>query len=107
MKQERLFDINSIEIDPSYISPTEKKKWTIAFRKWCNEQYDEYGSLHGVFCCGCMRICDLCEQKINNACDDCVEAIKTYYKERKKEIPYRNYNFKEILKEVENGGFYS
>lgn len=33
MKKERLFDINSLEINPLYISPTEKRKWTVALIK--------------------------------------------------------------------------
>lgn len=57
MKKERLFDINSLEINPLYISPTEKRKWTVAFTKWCNDQYDKYGSQYGLFCCSFMKIC--------------------------------------------------
>lgn len=38
MKKERLFDINSLEINPLYISPTEKRKWTVAFTKWCKRR---------------------------------------------------------------------
>lgn len=101
MKKERLFDINSLEINPLYISPTEKRKWTVAFTKWCNDQYDKYGSQYGLFCCSFMKICDLCEMKKCNGCADCVEAIKEWFKKQGKEIPYKNYNFEEILKEVE------
>lgn len=32
---------------------------------------------------------------------DCVETIKECFKKQGKEIPYRNYNFEEILKEIE------
>lgn len=99
MKQERLFDVTSIPLTNGYISPSDKKKWTLAFRKWCNEKYD-CGET-GVFCCGSMSICDHCAQKIGHACDDCVEAIKTVYKNQHKEVPYKNYNFQEILDEVE------
>lgn len=101
MKKERLFDINSLEINPLYISPTEKRKWTVAFTKWCNDQYDKYGSQYGLFCCSFMKICDLCEMKKRNGCADCVETIKEWFKKQGKEIPYRNYNFEEILKEIE------
>ena len=80
MKKERLFDINSLEINPLYISPTEKRKWTVAFTKWCNDQYDKYGSQYGLFCCSFMRICDLCEMKKCNGCADCVETIKECFK---------------------------
>lgn len=101
MKRERLFDINDLEINPLYISPAEKRKWTIAFTKWCNEQYIKYGSQNGIFCCGFMEICDLCEMKKCKGCADCVENIKKWYIKNKGEVPYRNYNFEEILKEVE------
>lgn len=33
--QEKLFDIKSLEIDSKYITPSEKRKWTISFTKWC------------------------------------------------------------------------
>ncbi len=99
--KERLFNIYSLEDNPNYISPGEKRKWTNAFRKWCIEQWLEKGHLHGTFCCGYMRICDECDGKYMVECKDCVEAIKTIYKQKNKEIPYRNYNFEEILREVE------
>lgn len=98
MKRERLFDIKSLKTDPSYISPAEKKKWTIAFRKWCESEYDPH---YSPFNCGCMNICKLCKMKKGRGFVDCVETIKEWYKENKDEIPYRNYNFEELFQKAE------
>lgn len=100
--QEKLFDIKTLEIDSKYITPSEKRKWTISFTKWCNEQYAKLGSQKGLFCCGCMNICDFCKMEKCNGCADCVQTIKEWYIKNKGVIPYRNYNFEIILKEVEN-----
>ena len=94
----RLFDVSQLEtVRPT---PAEKRKWTTAFIKYCTKQYEEFGSLNGIFCCGCMNLCDLCEHKYLQGCKDCVEAIKKHYKNKGLPIPYNNYDFKEILKEI-------
>ena len=100
MKKERLFDITELELNPNYVSPSDKRKWTIKFTKWCNEMYFKYGSLHGTFCCGYMTLCNYCSQKKCNACADCVESVKTFYKENDLEIPYKDYDFKGILEKI-------
>lgn len=100
-KQQTLFPLEEIPENPNYISPSEKRKWTIEFEKWCFEKYLSEGHLHGTFCCGCMRICDYCDFKKQDGCKDCVEAIKEIYRLVNKPIPYKNYNFDEILKEVQ------
>lgn len=94
MIQLRLFEM---ENDPEYISPQEKRKWSISFRKWCEKKWLEEGSLKGTFCCGCMRICDYCNRKYNEGCKDCVETIK----ELLNEVPYRDYDFQKILDNLE------
>ncbi len=88
--QQRLFDVDSIPNDPNYFTPQEKKKWSIEFRKYCEETYDKYGSLDGSFCCGCMEICNQCEQKHMEGCKDCVETIKSIICK----IDYRDFDFK-------------
>lgn len=88
-----LFDVNSIPDDPNYFTPQEKKKWSIEFRKWCEEIYDKYGSLNGYFCCGHMGICNECEQKFLEGCKDCVETIKRILIENNVQIDYRDFDF--------------
>lgn len=100
-QKERKLDFQIIRNIVILIKKELKRKWTVAFTKWCNDQYDKYGSQYGLFCCSFMRICDLCEMKKCNGCADCVETIKEWFKKQGKEIPYRNYNFEEILKEIE------
>lgn len=102
MKQQQLFDTSNLKPGENYVSPQDKKKWTISFNKWCIEQNEKYGANHGVFCCGCMNICDHCEHKHEIGCKDCVETIKQLYYKKYGEIPYKNFNFEEILRKVEN-----
>lgn len=101
MKQQQLFDTSNLKPGENYVSPQDKRKWTIAFNKWCTDQWLKHGSYNGVFCCGYMSICDECESKYKEGCKDCVETIKSLYYKRYGEIPYKNYNFEEILKKVE------
>jgi len=102
IKQESLFDVSSIPLNKKYISPYEKRKWTLSFNKWCEKQYKKYGDSHGVFCCGYMFICDNCKMRSSLVSyGSCIKTIKEIFIKNKKEIPYRNYNFKEIFDEAE------
>lgn len=101
IKKERLFEIENIPINEDFITSGEKRKWTIAFQNWAKELWEKNDGRNSRFCCGYMGICELCKMNKANFCNDCVEAIKEWHRENGKPIPYRNYNFEEILKEVE------
>ena len=98
MKQEKLFNDNDLELNTDYVSPGDKRKWTNAFIRWCESEYNPNCS---PFNCGCMNICKLCKMKKGRGFADCVETIKEWYKENKDEIPYKNYNFEELFQKTE------
>lgn len=101
MKQLQLFDTSNLKPGENYVSPSDKRKWTIAFNKWCIEQLIKYGHCNGMFHCGGMFICDYCESNKQSGCKSCVETIKTIYLNKFGEIPYKNYDFKAIFEKVE------
>lgn len=103
MKKIPLFPIDNIQLNPNYIFPYEKRKWTIEFRKWCEKKYDDEGNYTGIFCCGNMKICSFCTQTKLDGCKDCVEAIKNWFKFNNKPIPYKNINYEKILEGIEKG----
>lgn len=102
MKKEqlRLFDLEPYELKPKFTAQ-EKANWSKAFKKWADQKWKDECSLTGIFCCGYMRICDLCESKFSDGCKDCVESVKEWYRIKNKDIDYKDYDFDKIIKNIE------
>ena len=96
-EQLRLFDM-PITME---FTKQEKIEWAKKLREYAEKEYLEVGGLTGKWCCGCMRICNLCEQKYMNGCRDCVETIKEWHRLKNKEIDYKNHDFKKMMEEIE------
>lgn len=102
-KANRLFDIDNLDINPNYISPSEKKKWNEGLKKYILEEYDKaVREFTPYMHCGYMKYCDECgELKYCNGCSDCLVAIKKFCKKHNIVIDYKDFDFKKIIDKME------
>ena len=92
MKQEQLTLFpNQPELKPT--SDYQKRKWFNKFAQYCQDIYEEKGSLTGLYCCGYHWCCDECYGTLCNGCRDCVKTMKTILKEHNVFIDYNDYDF--------------
>ena len=94
---DRLFDIDTLETNPNYVSPQEKNKWNKAFKKFILDEYNENNGKYYDGHCGSRKYCDLCEMKYCNGNSDCLVAMKKYCKRHNIYIDYRDYDFEKFL----------
>lgn len=100
--KETLFDVSDIPVAEDWVDPVKKRKWSKAFREWCEKYFiDNYG-MSGAFHCGHMNICDRCEQKYAKGCKDCVETMKELFKRKNIKIDYDDYDFEKIWQQAED-----
>ena len=103
MKQQlnRLFDIDTLETNPAYISPQEKKKWNNGLKKYILDEYNKNNGYSSYMICGYMNYCEECQQKYCNGCSDCLVAIKKFCKKKGIEIDYKNFDYKKFIDTLE------
>jgi hypothetical protein len=99
--RETLFDVSDIPVAEDWVDPSKKRKWSAAFKKWCDDYYIKDDGRSGRFHCSCMSMCDKCEQKFCSACKDCVETMKKIFKENNIKIDYEDYDFEKIWQQAE------
>lgn len=99
-EQLSLFDLTQWKKETEFTTQ-EKINWYIAFKKWAEEKWKSEGSRDGIFCCGYMKLCNLCNNKFSNGCKDCIESVKEWYKINNKKIDYKDYNFEKIIENIE------
>lgn len=101
LNQNRLFDIETLETNPAYISPQEKKKWNAALKKYILDEYNKNDGTSSYMLCGYMNYCQECQQKYCNGCSDCLVAIKSFCKKNGIDINYKDFDFKSLINKLE------
>lgn len=101
-KQLSLFDENSLETNPNYVSPKEKNKWNQEFKKFILKKYNEAVKNNSyMYQCNSLKFCNQCEMKYCNGSSDCLVSLKKYCKENNIEINYKDYDFENLVNKIE------
>lgn len=64
-----------ILLDGTTIKVYSYQEWFEMFSKYCYGKYESDGQVTGQYCCGYHWCCNVCRQKHQCGCDDCVQTI--------------------------------